>query len=378
MTSVSSEAAPIQEADYMNQATEEILKQGGEGMNSTLRVIDAYMQARTHAISLIMGLKDSMNKKNELLKAVEGMGHIFSELSVLCGANAGNSTKELNKKLDDLISTTSYADKAKNAAKNSVKVQVTAKKTVLAAPVKSVIITPIDKEGVLKTSDDTKKRLLKELRPIDLGIKPERITRHGTQGVRITTASADMNKINAEALKKAGLEVKIMGKLNPRLAVFGVPSAYTEDTLRDDLTDALLNVNDGDIIVKHKFGPRDKHYNHWVIEVIPEIRNKLIEQERVYLGWSSCIVRDHIRILRCYKCQKFGHLQKDCRSDTACGHCGENHETKDCKNQNNLPTCINCQAAKMRDFQHEARSTKCQMLAKRTQDLISNIDYGKQ
>ncbi|CAH1114798.1 unnamed protein product [Psylliodes chrysocephalus] len=76
---------------------------------------------------------------------------------------------------------------------------------------------------------------------------------------------------------------------------------------KDELYDALLNVNDGDITVKHKFGPRDKHCNHWIIEVIPEIRNKLLEKDRVYLGWSSCIVRDHIRILRCYKSQKFGH-----------------------------------------------------------------------
>ena len=44
--------------------------------------------------------------------------------------------------------------------------------------------------------------------------------------------------------------------------------------------------------------------------------------------------------LRCYKCQKFGHGSRSCRSKMICQNCGESdHESQSCKKE---PHCHNC------------------------------------
>lgn len=228
------------------------------------------------------------------------------------------------------------------------RVHISTKKAVAAAPRMSVIFTPTNPAGELKTSDDTKKRLLTKLKPIDLGIKPEGISKHGTNGISVTTQKVKTDKIN-----KAGLEMKVIGKLNLRVAVYGVPSEFVG----------------GDVVATSKFGPKCKHFNHWVLEVTLKIRADLVGKSMLRVG----IMYNQ----RSHKSQKFGHLQKDCRSETVCGHCADKHNTRNCQNLSSASKCVNCAAANVRDHAHEARSPKCSMFARKTFDLISNIDYGE-
>lgn len=46
-----------------------------------------------------------------------------------------------------------------------------------------IIITSINPEG--KTNEDTMKILFEEIKPSDLGIKPDRITKNGKKGVDV-------------------------------------------------------------------------------------------------------------------------------------------------------------------------------------------------
>ena len=55
--------------------------------------------------------------------------------------------------------------------------------------------------------------------------------------------------------------------------------------------------------------------------------------------------------LRCFKCQKFGHGISACRGQITCAHCGEYHNTEDCKNT--IKKCVNCSEA------HSASSKQC-------------------
>ncbi|EFN65037.1 hypothetical protein EAG_01181, partial [Camponotus floridanus] len=45
-----------------------------------------------------------------------------------------------------------------------------------------------------------------------------------------------------------------------------------------------------------------------------DLRIRILNQARIYLGWSSCRVADHVQILQCYRCLSFGHIAKDCRA----------------------------------------------------------------
>ncbi|GFS83492.1 uncharacterized protein TNCV_66381 [Trichonephila clavipes] len=58
-------------------------------------------------------------------------------------------------------------------------------------------------------------------------------------------------------------------------------------------------------------------------------------------GYLNCKVRPYIpNPLRCFKCQRFGHLQTSCRGQLTCSRCASvGHDSTDCSLQ---PKCINC------------------------------------
>ena len=76
--------------------------------------------------------------------------------------------------------------------------------------------------------------------------------------------------------------------------------------------------------------------------------------EKVSIGWTIYDVREYIpNPRRCYRCQKYGHGSRACRSqDDRCANCGDfGHTDRDCSN----PTlCCNCQE------DHPSFSKKCQ------------------
>jgi hypothetical protein len=67
-----------------------------------------------------------------------------------------------------------------------------------------------------------------------------------------------------------------------------------------------------------------------LIEVDEQTYESLLSVGRIYIGWDSCRVYQHIDILRCFKCNHFGHMAIKCEGAVCCADCAENHETKDC------------------------------------------------
>lgn len=63
---------------------------------------------------------------------------------------------------------------------------------------------------------------------------------------------------------------------------------------------------------------------------------------RVTLGYMNYRVREYIpNPVRCYNCQRFGHVAKVCKGKKRCARCGENHGYEEC-NVNTQPKCCNC------------------------------------
>ncbi|CAF1323168.1 unnamed protein product [Rotaria sordida] len=73
---------------------------------------------------------------------------------------------------------------------------------------------------------------------------------------------------------------------------------------------------------------------------------------------------------QCYKCLKYGHIAKYCKSDIQiCFRCGDtNHKYDTCPNSNQNPMCCNCKG------QHIATSSECPKYKEYQQKLQRTID----
>ncbi|KAL0269068.1 UNVERIFIED_CONTAM: hypothetical protein PYX00_010804 [Menopon gallinae] len=123
-------------------------------------------------------------------------------------------------------------------------------------------------------------------------------------------------------------------------------------------------------------GNKDTPRTTWVATVSPDVRTQVITTGRLYIGWSSCRVTDYCSITRCYKCQRYGHVAKHCRSQETCGHCAEEgHNRKSCPHLEKPASCANCQRGK-KPHQHEVTDRKCPSYQAFLELEIQRTRYG--
>ncbi|RLU16472.1 hypothetical protein DMN91_010540 [Ooceraea biroi] len=69
----------------------------------------------------------------------------------------------------------------------------------------------------------------------------------------------------------------------------------------------------------------------------------------------------------------------DCKGKSLCGHCGEEHEMRECKRRSEEPKCGNCMRMDAKeDVRHVALDAKsCPILKKRIFERLSYINYGQ-
>lgn len=221
------------------------------------------------------------------------------------------------------------------------------------------------------------KAVLSSIRPAESGIKIDRVIKGKSKSVRIVAARDDLDKLQP-MLDKIGMDVRRVDKLNPRLIVRDIPvDINKQHFIKDLIKQNLDGVNEEDVKLVYWFPAKNRQSTSAVVEVSPGVRSKLLNQARVYLGWSSCRVADHVRVLQCYKCLNFGHVAKDCRAASdVCGHCCGEHESRLCPNKASIRKCHNCVSAKIVAVDHSAFDTfACPILQRRLKDRMRMIKY---
>ena len=74
-------------------------------------------------------------------------------------------------------------------------------------------------------------------------------------------------------------------------------------------------------------------------------------------------VQQGIRIIRCYKCQTFGHMSSNCHSKESCKHCADEHSVAKCTNKDKQAKYNNCKG------NHEADDAYCPAYIKQTRTV---------
>ena len=92
--------------------------------------------------------------------------------------------------------------------------------------------------------------------------------------------------------------------------------------------------------------------------------------EKIKLGYMSYEVREfNPPPLRCYRCQRFGHMSGGCTAAERCMICSGNHKKSNCMNKDN-PKCANCGEA------HVASSRIC-ILNTKASEINRHMRQGK-
>ncbi|XP_022815718.1 uncharacterized protein LOC111360784 [Spodoptera litura] len=240
------------------------------------------------------------------------------------------------------METTTFADMVKKGANDFVR----------PINVNSVAIYPKDNS---KSSDDTKSLVQKIVCPEEMKIKVRGVRRVRNGGVIISTNSKD----DVEKLMKtvqssnSDLTINEPQKRKPRIIIIGVPTSIPESEVyncifEQNVADKIPSMTResfmSSIKTSHKSGRKDTDHHNLIIEVSAAIRKALITQDRVFINWTSCPVRDFTLVTRCFNCHQYGHAAKFCRNPVVtCGHCAtEGHSIKDCPKKLDPPKCASC------------------------------------
>lgn len=255
--------------------------------------------------------------------------------------------------------------------------------------IKNKIITPkvlfIRSKDDKQSMDDIKNTIKSSIKPSKLGVNIKRVMKTA-RGVLIETE----NDNHLEKLEKSdvflnnNLVIEKPRKKLPRLLIYDVDKHDdVDETIEDIYRQNLNNTNiDLDTFKKefkcvHQYKKRDPTdtRTNWVIECSANVRNIIRIRDRLYIGWQSCRVKDFNPLVRCFKCQSYGHISKFCKNNSVCPHCSEEHELSICPNKDKAPTCPNCHRVK-KESNHALGSSGCPELIRATRIAHERIDYG--
>lgn len=112
-----------------------------------------------------------------------------------------------------------------------------------------------------------------------------------------------------------------------------------------------------------------------IIQCHPDIWQKIMAIGKISIGWGRHFAVNYIPVVRCFKCQAFGHRAADCRSPSAiCCNCARDHETTKCTNR--ASSCANCSKHGFKPVSnHNAASVNCPYYLRIRDSISKSIVY---
>lgn len=194
-----------------------------------------------------------------------------------------------------------------------------------------------------------------------------------------------MKKIKEKLDPIEDLKVERPRKLKPSIIIYDVDNSVSKEEILEELWSKNLerlglNRSTNDHWATIRFGIKSKIKNttSWIIEVSGEIKRKLKEQGRLFIGWRAYRLNDFIGVTRCFKCLGLGHSMKYCKQEEhTCGICADSgHISKDCPKKREGYSCVNCKRSRRKVFKHNVNDRNCPEYQRICELQRNKIDYS--
>lgn len=247
-----------------------------------------------------------------------------------------------------------------------------------------ILVKPEKEEEDKRTNDEIKAHLLETINDIKHKIRIKGIRQMRKKGLIIEVD----RKEDVELLKEANLgqnklKVEEPRKTDPALIIFDVEMEYKEDEIRKDLIGknlGYLNETEkkeleGQINFKHKFRTKENRAN-WIVQMPAKFLITLVNKGKIFMQWRTHRVSNYVNVVRCFKCQAYGHMAKSCSSaNSHCETCGSTDHLKLECDKKDKPKCINCCRSKRKEMWHNVRSKDCPEYKKQVEIFNSRVKW---
>uniref|UniRef100_A0A6P7GRZ8 Uncharacterized protein LOC114340061 n=1 Tax=Diabrotica virgifera virgifera TaxID=50390 RepID=A0A6P7GRZ8_DIAVI len=237
----------------------------------------------------------------------------------------------------------------------------------------------------------TKTVLAQKFSPVDINVSVENVKSCAKGSIAIhcnNKESLDNLKINAEKVLGADYEIKIASISKPKIKIINVHEKDIQDI--DSFVDSFKKQNliDGietyiKILRKYKSKTNNRNALNVIVEISADIFNYLVnEKEKIHIGWNSYRFFEHVNIIRCFRCWKFGHFADKCTSQDVCPLCGGQHKKDECRITNDNFTCVNCKYAneilklKHVNYNHNVFDRNCSSYQRQLLKAKERIGYN--
>lgn len=237
-----------------------------------------------------------------------------------------------------------------------------------------ILVVPKQKQ----TTRVTQKAVMDLMDPSEIPVESMRNAGKGTV-VLEGRSKKDLEFIQKYATEKLGAtyEVKLSELKKPRILISGMSEKFSGEEIIRKLKVQNEVIRDADLRVVSTFG---RNTFNAVIEIDSDGFDKVMsgDRKKLNIGWSCCHVKEFVSLLKCYKCQGFSHIAKDCTKARACRKCAGEHDVADCKSE--VIKCTNCFSANTKlglnlQTDHIAGSAMCKVTERQMNISRKRVQY---
>lgn len=256
------------------------------------------------------------------------------------------------------------------------KVKITEKKKLSDKPTNVIVVKA--KEGNIESATN-KHSIAKKLDPINDPVSHIKTTSKGKTLV-FCKDNDSLVKIKEKLVQNFG-DTYLIGEPKshvPRLKIIGdIDPDYTVEDIANCIKQQngiFLPFTVTNLKRKSKFTSLELTCNYTLF-------THLLNAQRIKIGWCNAKVYEFVNAIICYKCNKIGHIEKDCTSPAnVCPKCSGAHKIKECKSEQTVcPNCNenNTKYSLSRPTDHLPWSYKCPVYSRKINNIRAKIQYEK-